>query len=101
MSWTALSNASLAVSPDLGLEISLLDGEQQLANTEAYLTPDPLTLYLSDEELLHDYDGGARVISYCFGTPENRQIVRLAWTLPEVMGVGQSTSMSLGRGLGG
>ena len=95
LSWTALSNASLAVSPDLGLEISLLDGEQQLANTEAYLTPDPLTLYLSDEELLHDYDGGARVISYCFGTPENRQIVRLAWTLPEVMGVGQATSMSL------
>ena len=94
-SWTALSDASLAVSPDLGLDISLLDGEQEFATTNAYIAHDSITIYLSDEDLLHDYNAGARVISQRFGSLENRQIVRLAWANPDVMGLGNSASIAL------
>ena len=83
--WPELSNARIAVSPSLGLEVSLPGGEQVDATTNAHMIQEPLTVCVQNERLLYDYDAGGRVISQCFGSSEHRQIVRLAWSNPNAL----------------
>ena len=93
--WTVLSEAAIAIAPHLGLEISLPSGVQVNAETNAHMIQDPLTLYVQDEELLYDYDAGARVISQCFRSTEHRQIARLAWSNPNVVNQAPSSALTL------
>ena len=93
--WAALSEATIATAPRLGLEIAFPDGVQVNAETNAHMTPDPLTLYIQNESLLFDYDAGARVISQCFQSTEHRQIVRLAWSNPSVLNQVPSSALTL------
>ena len=93
--WTELSNAAIAIAPRLGLEISLPDGGQINAKTNAHMIQDPLTVCVQDESLLYDYDAGGRIISECFGSSEHRQIVRLAWSNPNVRNQAPVSAMTL------
>ena len=92
--WTELSKAAIAVAPRLGLEISLPDGEQVDAKTDAHIIQYPLTVCVRDEDLLYDYHAGGRVISHYFGS-EHRQMVRLAWSNPNVMNQGIASATTL------
>ena len=92
--WAELSNAAIAVAPHLGLEVSLPDGEQVDAKTNAHIIQDPLTVCVRDEDLLFDYHAGGRVISHYFRS-EYRQMVRLAWSNPDVMNQGLTSAMTL------
>ena len=92
--WAELSKAAIAVAPRLGLEVSLPNGEQVDAKTNAHIIQNPLTVCVLDEGLLYDYHAGGRVISHYFGS-EHRQMVRLAWSNPDVMNQGLVSAMTL------
>ena len=93
--WSTLSEAAIIVAPRLSLAISLPTGVQVHAETNAYIAHDPMVLYIQHENLLYDYGAGARVISQCFGSMDHRQIVRLAWSNPNVLNQVPSSALTL------
>lgn len=83
--WFELSNAQLTISKNLGLEVSLPDGSFVNCECNAHLLLNPLTIYLRNKEDLFRYESGGRVISECFKSVQDRQLVSLAWCNPSVM----------------
>ena len=93
--WAALRNAEVVVAPDLGLEITLPEGGRVEADTNAHMITAPPTLDLRDASLLFDHDAGGRAVSQCFGSPQHRKTVMLAWSSSYIQKRGRSSAMSL------
>jgi hypothetical protein len=77
--WRELQNASIFVSPELSVEIPI-GADRYQVSTNAHISQEPLTIYVTSEDGLGDADIGGRLISSMFTLQEaGRFTVSLAW----------------------